>query len=275
MKKITDYIVKLFCIIKKVIKIKSNIPTYTDISIDDKIESLIINQLGIEKSEISDEKHIYNDLSGDELDIIELLSDIESYYNISIQEGAFKLTIGELKNYVKKIIKDPSFEVPENQILYEENGWFSYIKIKHSEDIYGRELAIRQLIDNEYQIFDNEYGNPHKEIINFTILFFVTRKFTDKEKFLNFIQRNFPIMNSYLIRQINLLNQNLQLPEDFKNDNILNFDEQKAYFEFINFVCKYFTTNFKEKTLREQAIRKNFKYQGNAIISYIESKFVH
>jgi acyl carrier protein len=136
MKKITDYLIKLFCLNKKVIIIKSNISNHSDISIDDKIESLIINQLGIEKSEISDDKHFCNDLDGDELDVIELLKDIESYYNISIQEGAFILTIGELKKYVKKIIEDPSFKVPENQLLYEENGWFGYQKVKYSENIY-------------------------------------------------------------------------------------------------------------------------------------------
>ena len=271
MKKITDYMIKLFCLIKKVIKIKSNISTHSDISIDDKIESLIINQLGIEKSEISDDKHFCNDLDGDELDVIELLMDIESFYNISIQEGAFILTIGELKKYVKKIIEDPSYKVPENQILYEENGWFGYEKVKYSESIYGRSLAIRELIDNEYQILDDEYGNPYKELINFTILYFVNRKFTNKEELLNIIQRDFPIMNSYLIRQINLLNQNLQLHADFKNDTILDFDEQKAYFEFKDFICKYFTTNFNEKILRDKAIRKKFKYLGDNLISYIES----
>lgn len=271
MKKITDYLIKLFYLIKKVIKIKSNTSTQSDISIDDKIESLIINQLGIDKSEISDDKHFCNDLDGDELDVIELLMDIESFYNISIQEGAFILTIGELKNYVKKIIEDPSYKVPENQILYKENGWFGYQKVKHSESIYGRSLAIRELIDNEYQILDDEYGNPYKELINFTILYFVNRKFTNKEELLNIIQRDFPIMNSYLIRQINLLNQNLQLHADFKNDTILDFDEQKAYFEFNDFICKYFTTNFNEKILRDKAIRKNFKYLGDSFISYIES----
>jgi acyl carrier protein len=111
MKKITDYIVKLFCIIKKVIKIKSNIPTYTDISIDDKIESLIINKLGIEKSEISDEKHFFDDLGGEVLDFLELLDDIESFYKISLPFDALTLdTIGELKNYIKKIIEDSRFK---------------------------------------------------------------------------------------------------------------------------------------------------------------------
>ena len=111
MKKITDYMIKLFCLIKKVIKIKSNISTHSDISIDDNIESLIINKLGIEKSEMSDEKDFCDDLGGDVLDFLELLDDIESYYKISIPFDALTLfTIGELKNYIKKIIEDSSFK---------------------------------------------------------------------------------------------------------------------------------------------------------------------
>lgn len=142
----------------------------------------------------------------------------------------------------------------------------------HNEHIYGRSLAIKDLVENKYQILSDEYGNPFKELINFTLLYFANGKFANKEELLNIIQGHFPIMNSHLIRQLNLLNQNLQLETDLKNDTVINLDEQKGYDEFLDFTCKLFAQSFTDKNLRDKAIRNNFKIISSDLISFIDTE---
>lgn len=44
--------------------------------------------------------------------------------------------------------------------------------ILHNQHLYGRSLAIKELLNNSYQILKDEYGNPFKELIKFTLLYF-------------------------------------------------------------------------------------------------------
>src|ERR1035437_6148608 len=67
----------------------------------EKIEILIKNKLNLKTDEISDDMHLYNEGFADELDIMELLMEVETVFKINIQEGSFRLTIGEFKNYVR------------------------------------------------------------------------------------------------------------------------------------------------------------------------------
>lgn len=142
----------------------------------------------------------------------------------------------------------------------------------HNEHIYGRSSAIIELVENRYQILQDEYGNPFKELINFTLLYFTNGNFTNKEELLNIIKVHFPIMSTPLIRQLNLINPNLQLHTDYKNDTIIDLDEQKGYDEFLDFAYKLFTQSFTDIELRNNAIRNNFKIFGSDLISFIDTE---
>src|ERR1035437_1153906 len=234
----------------------------------EKIEILIKNKLNLKTDEISDDMHLYNEGFADELDIMELLMEVETVFKINIQEGSFRLTIGEFKNYVTKKLNNPDYIISEEKILYND-GWFGYENTLHRENLYGRSSAIKELVENRY-IKDD--GNPFKELINFILLYFANGTFISKEELLNIIQGHFPIMSTHLIRQLNLINQNLQLHTDFKNDTITDLDEQKGYDEFLDFVYKLFTQSFTDKKLRDKAIRSNFKIFGGDLISFIDTE---
>ena len=79
-------------------------------------------------------------------------------------------------------------------------------------------------------------------------------------------------MSTHLIRQLNLINLNLQLHTDFKNDITIDLDEQKGYDEFLDFSYKLFTQSFTDKKLRDKAIRNNFKIFGGDLISFIDTE---
>ena len=54
----------------------------------------------------------------------------------------------------------------EEKKFLEDEGWVQLERIFHREHMYGRSLAVKQLIENSYQILPDEHGNPFKELIN-------------------------------------------------------------------------------------------------------------
>ena len=73
-------------------------------NIENKVKEIIIDKLGIEKSEITDLASFTNDLGADSLDTVELIMEFEKEFNISIpDEDAEKVgTVAQAVSYLKK-----------------------------------------------------------------------------------------------------------------------------------------------------------------------------
>jgi len=69
-----------------------------------KVKEIIIDELGVEESQITPEASFTNDLGADSLDIVELVMGFESAFQISIpDEDAEKIgTVGDAINYLNE-----------------------------------------------------------------------------------------------------------------------------------------------------------------------------
>ena len=73
----------------------------------DKLCDFLSNQLGIDRSEIRPESNVIEDLGADSLDLVEMLTEMESEYDIIItDEHARELTtVGEIAEFLEELIK--------------------------------------------------------------------------------------------------------------------------------------------------------------------------
>ena len=69
-----------------------------------KVKEIIIDKLGVEESQITQEASFTNDLGADSLDIVELVMGFESAFQISIpDEDAEKIgTVGDAVSYLNE-----------------------------------------------------------------------------------------------------------------------------------------------------------------------------
>tara|TARA_B100000497_G_C7694975_1_gene424101 strand:- start:822 stop:1055 length:234 start_codon:yes stop_codon:yes gene_type:complete len=70
--------------------------------IAEKIKKIIVDKLGVDESEVTNEASFTNDLGADSLDTVELIMEFEKEFDISIpDEEAEKIqTVGEVINYL-------------------------------------------------------------------------------------------------------------------------------------------------------------------------------
>lgn len=231
------------------------------LSDNEKIELLIkSNPYYHPDDEINDCTDFIIDLGWDYDDFEWLKSKIKHIFNIDIQEGGFVLNIGGLKEYVKKKLDDPTYIVRYENL----HPWPETLEeCLYREYRYARELAIKQLIDNNYQILNDEFENRFKEPINFTLNLF-QRSFKDYPiETHDKLKSTFPLMNQFIYRQI------------FKQKKIISindkFDEQVAYDEFLYF-CKETLLNYSDKNERNLIIRRYFKLMHNDITKFIKER---
>lgn len=70
------------------------------------VYAIIVEHLGIEQSEISLEKSMTNDLGADSLDSVELIMDVETKFNIKIEEEEAERisTVGDIVDFVEQTL---------------------------------------------------------------------------------------------------------------------------------------------------------------------------
>ncbi len=68
----------------------------------DKIKAIIVEQLGVDESEVTPEAHFIDDLGADSLDTVELVMALEEEFGIEISdEDAEKIqTVGDVAKYI-------------------------------------------------------------------------------------------------------------------------------------------------------------------------------
>lgn len=72
-------------------------------SVAERVKQIIVNKLGVEESQITNEASFTNDLGADSLDTVELIMEFEKEFNISIDDSeAEKIqTVGDAVNYLE------------------------------------------------------------------------------------------------------------------------------------------------------------------------------
>jgi len=72
--------------------------------VSSKVISIIVDKLGVEESEVTNDASFTNDLGADSLDTVELIMEFEKEFNLSIpDEEAEKIeTVGDAVTYIEK-----------------------------------------------------------------------------------------------------------------------------------------------------------------------------
>jgi len=77
-------------------------------TIQDKARALIAFKMKLDESEITPEKHLFNDLGADSLDFVELAMLLENEFNVKFSEEdtANVKTVGDVYALIEKSIKN-------------------------------------------------------------------------------------------------------------------------------------------------------------------------
>ncbi|MGY8952293.1 MAG: acyl carrier protein [Flavobacteriales bacterium] len=71
-----------------------------------KVISIIVDKLGVEESEVTNEASFTNDLGADSLDTVELIMEFEKEFNIAIPDDHAEniATVGDAVTYIEKTV---------------------------------------------------------------------------------------------------------------------------------------------------------------------------
>jgi acyl carrier protein len=77
-------------------------------SIEKRVKEIIVEQLGVNESEVTPEAKFVDDLGADSLDLVELVMALEEEYNMEISdEDAEKiLTVGDAIEYIQSHVAE-------------------------------------------------------------------------------------------------------------------------------------------------------------------------
>jgi acyl carrier protein len=69
----------------------------------DRVKRIVIERLGVEEAEVTNEANFKDDLGADSLDVVELVMELEDEFDLEISdEDAEKITtVGEVVNYIQ------------------------------------------------------------------------------------------------------------------------------------------------------------------------------
>lgn len=72
-------------------------------SVEQEVKDIVVEQLGVDKADVTESKSLVEDLNADSLDLTELIMTFEERFGFEISEqDAEKLkTVGDIINYVK------------------------------------------------------------------------------------------------------------------------------------------------------------------------------
>jgi hypothetical protein len=134
----------------------------------------------------------------------------------------------------------------------------------HSEGLYARKMAVRELIENRYKILPNESVNPSKEVINLVLKHFANLYRHDPISADQLLQIDFPLMGSFLRREI--------LKNSVEVDNFDSIDEQKGFEEFLFSCKKIFCSLHPDKVTRDEHIKQCLPISSDDFIQFIDGE---
>lgn len=85
-------------------KLKNLINDFEMSDIKSRVISIIVDKLGVEESEVTNEASFTNDLGADSLDTVELIMEFEKEFNIAIPDDQAEniQTVGDAVSYIEK-----------------------------------------------------------------------------------------------------------------------------------------------------------------------------
>jgi acyl carrier protein len=77
-------------------------------SIDERVKKIIVDKLGVDEAEITNEASFTNDLGADSLDTVELIMEFEKEFDISIPDDQAEniQTVGQAIEYLQSQVKE-------------------------------------------------------------------------------------------------------------------------------------------------------------------------
>jgi acyl carrier protein len=75
--------------------------------IGSRVKAIIVDKLGVDESEVTDEASFTNDLGADSLDTVELIMEFEKEFNLGIPDDQAETisTVGEAIKYIEENAK--------------------------------------------------------------------------------------------------------------------------------------------------------------------------
>ncbi len=76
--------------------------------IEARVKAIIVDKLGVEESEVTNEASFTTDLGADSLDTVEMLMDFEKEFNLTIPDDQSQrlTTVGDAIAYIKENLKE-------------------------------------------------------------------------------------------------------------------------------------------------------------------------
>lgn len=73
-------------------------------NIAEKVKQIIVDKLGVDESEVTNEAHFINDLNADSLDTVELIMEFEKEFEVTIPDDDAEniQTVGNAIDYLEK-----------------------------------------------------------------------------------------------------------------------------------------------------------------------------
>lgn len=78
-------------------------------TMEERIKSIIAEQINVDPKTIQDSSRFIEDLGADSLDVVELMMSIEEAFNLDIPDDEAEkiLTVGDAMSYIKNLEKSP------------------------------------------------------------------------------------------------------------------------------------------------------------------------
>ena len=91
--------------LKTKLSINQNFKIMSDVAA--KVKAIIVDKLGVDESEVTNEASFTNDLGADSLDTVELIMEFEKEFDLAIPDDeAEKIsTVGEAVSHIEKAVK--------------------------------------------------------------------------------------------------------------------------------------------------------------------------
>jgi hypothetical protein len=130
------------------------------------------------------------------------------------------------------------------------------------ESLSGQKMAIDDLINNRYEILQNEARNPLKELINPILKMYYQAYQRTPDDVLASLQTHFPKSGNYILEFI----QKKKPTTRFRTVR----DPIVLYNEFYNFNISYLLSHYPNKRQRDNAVHRNFTLMSNNMIHLLD-----
>lgn len=183
-------------------------------------------------------------------------------YNASNEEELFYMLLEKRENRLAITEEEEAFiALPQFESHL---SWYELAVTIVGESARGQEMAINDLVNNRYEIFPNEAGNPMKEMLNPILKMFQDAYRKDTVTTIRSINLYFPKSSKYIIAFLQ------QHPSPKREKRIK--DPIVLYNEFTQFNINYFLRTFPDKRKRDIAVRDNFRHLASSLISMLDEQ---